>query len=108
MTAKALTANRLSDGGVVYLTDAGDWSEDLQQAAVAADEAREIALSAQAEQAIARCEIVDPYLIPVVSDDGRLLTASQRERIRAGGPTVETDPAPSLARRALEAVHVSL
>lgn len=108
MTAKSLTANRLSDGAVVYLTEAGSWSEDLQQAAVAADGAREDALTAQANQAIDRCEIVDPYLFPVASRDGRLETDSQRERIRAAGPTVAAGAEQQQAPDRREAAHVSL
>lgn len=108
LTAKVLTANRLADGGVVYLTASGDWSEDLQDAATAADTETEAELTRQAEQAVARCLIVDPYLFPVVRRDGRLAAASQRERIRAAGPTVPFGDTAKVPAISTEFVHVSL
>tara|TARA_R110002167_G_scaffold68132_11_gene192470 strand:- start:399 stop:710 length:312 start_codon:yes stop_codon:yes gene_type:complete len=103
MSNKILTANRLSDGAVVYLTAEGSWSEDLQQAAPAAAD-READLIATAQQAVADCTIIEPYLIPVSIRSDRLLAVSQRERIRAAGPTVET----ASSATAREQAHVSL
>lgn len=103
MSTKVLTANRLSDGGVVYLTADGAWSENLQSAATAAPE-QEAELTARAQEAVAACLVVEPYLFPVTRQDGRLAAASQRERIRAAGPTVDAGP----VEEATERAHVSL
>lgn len=81
---KALTANRLSDGEVVFWKG-GDWVERLSDAEVFADEAR----AGQAEAA-ARAQptvVVDPYLIDLVDSAGFWAPVSYRERIRALGPT---------------------
>lgn len=90
---RALTANRLRDGRVVFLTEAGDWSTDIQQAAVAEDReamARLEAAGAAAQQAQL---VVGAYLIDVERSDGRLWPTRWREQIRAaGGPTVPAGP----------------
>jgi hypothetical protein len=41
-----------------------------------------------AEAAVARALVVAPYLIEVSEQDGRLLPARYRERIRAEGPSI--------------------
>ena len=41
-----------------------------------------------AEAAVARAEVVGPYLIEVREQDGRLLPSRYRERIRVEGPSV--------------------
>jgi hypothetical protein len=87
---KVLTANRLSDGAVVYL-GAGGWSEWIDAASVAADETAAADLEARGAQAVAERQVVDPYLIDVISEGGHLAAARLRERIRAAGPTVRLD-----------------
>ena len=85
-TAKVVTANRLSEGRVVYLDGNGDWSASLGNAACAADDAASDALRVQAERA---GRVVGPYLIDVVEIDGAIEPLGTREMIRAaGGPTV--------------------
>ena len=106
MSVKVLTANRLADGGVVYLNTAGGWSANLQEAATADGPEAEADLEARAARAVAECLIVDPYLFPVTANAGGLAPASQRECIRAAGPSV---PVPaSAAAEAKEPRHVSL
>ncbi|MBV8593125.1 MAG: DUF2849 domain-containing protein [Caulobacteraceae bacterium] len=81
---KALTANRLLDGEVVFY-DHGDWRERFIDAEIFADEA-----AAEAAEAHAKAEItkfVDPYLIEVSEEDGAFAPVSYRERVRAMGPT---------------------
>ena len=107
MTINILTANRLADGAVVYLNVNGVWSEDLQQAATAT-KAQESALQARADRAVAACEIVEPYFIPVDTIGGRLQPGSQRERIRAAGPTVPAGVPGTVTPSTMETVHVSL
>ena len=80
------SANRLADGSVVFLDDAGQWTTRLERAALARDKrGAEILLErAKAEAA----SVVDPFLVAVAEDDdGTLMPLSLRERIRASGLT---------------------
>jgi hypothetical protein len=91
MAAKVVTGNRLNDGIVIYLNAAGGWSERLAEARIADDDAAaaEILRLAQLpEQAV---RVVAPYLIDVVIENGLPRAESQREAIRAAGPTVRRD-----------------
>ena len=88
MTTQAVTANRLEDGTVVYLTASGTWSESLSDAALAAeDTAAELLARAEREPLV----VVGPYLIEVVANGTGRKLANVRERIRAAGPTVRLD-----------------
>lgn len=80
------SANRLADGMVVFLDDAGQWTERLDRAAIARDKrAAEILLGrARAES----FTVVDPFLVAVVEDgSGHIEPLSLREKIRASGLT---------------------
>lgn len=82
---RIVTANRLSDGRVLYLGRDGRAVSELNEAAVF-DEAEE----AEARLAIAAGQtrvFVNPYLVEV---DGRAFSGRDRlkESIRAAGPTV--------------------
>jgi hypothetical protein len=82
------SANRLSDGVVVFLDDAGQWTPRLDRAALARDgRGAEILLErAKAEGA----SVVDPFLIAVSEDDsGTITPLSLREKIRASGLTFD-------------------
>ena len=91
MILKVLTANRLNDGDVVYLTATGEWSVWLHDSGPAETAEQETALLNQAARAVQARLVVDPYLMPVAEDEGQLRPLSQREIIRAAGPTVRTD-----------------
>lgn len=81
---KILTANRLSDGVVVYLAADGRWSRAFDEARRLTSEDAEAALKAAVAQAHA---LVGPYLVEVGS--GEIEPRERlRETIRAGGPTV--------------------
>jgi hypothetical protein len=85
---KALTANRLADGEVVFWKD-GAWVERFADAEVFADDT-----TAEAAEAHAKAEIrvaVDPYLIDLIDADGGPAPLSYRERLRALGPTNKPD-----------------
>jgi hypothetical protein len=99
MTLKVLTANRLLDGEVVYLSAAGAWSEWLDESGLAETPEHEAELLAAAEQALAARLVVDPYLMPVAEVSGRLQPLSQREIIRAKGPSVRADLGKQAIRR---------
>ncbi|MFI4986356.1 MAG: DUF2849 domain-containing protein [Alphaproteobacteria bacterium] len=99
MALEIVIANRLRDGRAVYRSASG-WSRHLAEAQVAGSEAEAEALLALAKRSIAANEVVDPYLIDVVEEEGRLVPARRRERIRARGPTVAAgrdDPAKEVA-----------
>jgi hypothetical protein len=85
---KALTANRLADGEVVFWK-AGAWVEGFAQADLLAEDA-----PAETAEALARAQItfvVDPYLIDVQPVDDGFAPVSYRERVRALGPTNKRD-----------------
>jgi hypothetical protein len=82
-----LTANRLSDGAVVYLTAAGTWSNELGGAVIAREEKAAAALLARGQREAEAAVVVGPYLIEVVEEADGLRAASLRERIRAAGPS---------------------
>ncbi|MFI5003199.1 MAG: DUF2849 domain-containing protein [Reyranellales bacterium] len=82
------SANRLTDGVVVFLDDAGEWGTRLDRAAVARDgRAAEILLDrARAES----FSVVEPFLVAVIEDDdGAIAPLSLREKIRASGLTFD-------------------
>ena len=91
MQHKIMTANRLTDGEVVYLTAGGIWSEQLSDSRASADEAEEAVLLRCAEAGVDSQLVVGPYLMPVALDGGGIEPLSQRERIRARGPSVRLD-----------------
>ena len=85
---QAVTANRLRDGEVIYFTAGGDWSESIQEAAVATtpQEAEVLLCRAQKTQGV-----VEVYVFEVVTQNERIEGMSVREAIRMRGPTVRLD-----------------
>ena len=82
---KALTANRLADGEVVFL-DGDRWAERFAEATLFADDdPRGEAAEAHAKTLISL--LVEPYLIDVGPVEGGYAPVSYRERLRALGPT---------------------
>ena len=82
---RALTANRLFDGEVVFWKD-GQWVERFGEADLfAAGDP-----NAEAAEAHAKNQptvVVEPYLIDLMESEGLWAPLSYRERIRALGPT---------------------
>lgn len=103
-TGKVATANRLSDGAVVFLTHAGRWSEEIDGSSVAdnADAAADLTEAARHAEAVNH--VTGGYLIDVERSEGRVRPLHIRERIRATGPTVGEFSVP----RPNEARHVPL
>lgn len=98
MSARIVTANRLRDGAVVYLTVSGAWSQSISEAAVAATPEQDAALLQQAHHSVAACDVVDTNLIDVTNAT-ELVPVRYRERIRNIGPSVRPDLArPSIHR----------
>jgi sulfite reductase (NADPH) hemoprotein beta-component len=85
---KALTANRLIDGEVVFWSGEA-WVERFGQARLFDAEDAAEAAEAHAKAEIAR--LIDPYLIEVAPVDGGFAPVSYRERLRALGPTNKPD-----------------
>ena len=91
MPNTAITANRLLDGFVIYLTAEGGWSEHLADAAVATTKERETELLAIAERVAKAGTVIGPYTFKVDAADGRAVPLGQRETLRTLGPSVRTD-----------------
>ena len=90
MADKIVTANRLDDGLVVYLNGAG-WSERIEDARIAGDDAAADGLLAEAEGQGQEIRVIEPYLIEVALEGAAPRPVSYREAIRAQGPTVRLD-----------------
>lgn len=85
---KAVTANRLDDGAVVYLAGDESWTSDLAAAARFDDDAAKPALETAQTRAT---EIADAYLIDVDDKGAPAGRETLRETIRKSGPTVRLD-----------------
>ena len=88
---KMVTANRLGDGEIVYLTQSGGWSPRFAEGYAFEGNEEEDRMLSIAAKAEADLLIVVAYAIDVTCDDGGLAPISQRERIRSEGPTVRTE-----------------
>ncbi|MAM11548.1 MAG: nitrite reductase [Rhizobiaceae bacterium] len=89
MSAKVLTANRLTDGLAVWLDANGRWTRDLQHALVARHDAAVASLEEIGKRDFSGNLIVDVAVIDVDERaDGRIRPLRLRERIRAEGPTI--------------------
>lgn len=93
MTAKVLTANRLTDGIAVWWSAEGKWQETLQGSLLANDADATAALDAIGKRDLDANLVVDVNLIDVDVVDGVLKPLRLRERIRAEGPTIDYAPA---------------
>ncbi len=85
-TPKVITANHLLDGDVIYLTDAGDWTRELSEAALLTEQdVAEARLSeAQAQHQIT----VGAYLADAKAGaDGQPEPTHFREEFRRTGPS---------------------
>ncbi len=83
-----VTANRLGDGAVIYRTGAGQWTTQLELAAVAT--------SASAAEALLTTAVADDigavgaYVAPVQIDaEGHVRPGNLRESIRQIGPSFD-------------------
>lgn len=89
--AYVITANRLSDGEVVYREPDGQWAERIGTAQVVDDKSAADELVALCEDDVKACRIVEPYWFEVQADNGVPKALSVREIIRTKGPTVRLD-----------------
>jgi hypothetical protein len=111
-----ITANRLTDGLVVFQTVDGRWTEDFNRAAVLPDPQATADALKRAKQDEANNIVVEPYAVAVEERNGHLAPKALREAIRAAGPTIRRDlgkqalgQAPQAGPKvATETDHVSL
>lgn len=86
-----ITANRLTDGVVVYLAPESAWTEDIDEAARGETDEDIKALEAEAEASVRDRLVVGAYPMPIaLRDDGSVDPISVRERIRAAHRTTLT------------------
>ncbi|HAT34651.1 MAG TPA: DUF2849 domain-containing protein [Rhodospirillaceae bacterium] len=91
MPSQVITANRLVDGDVVYLTASEEWSEWLADATISETDEDTARLLEIAEQAVEDLKVISPYEFNVTIDGKAIEPLSMREVIRAAGPTVRAD-----------------
>lgn len=84
-------ANRLTDGRVVFLAEGGRWATDVNEAQVASDDAAGEALLEAGTRGVSTQQVIDPELIDVTVEGGRVTPTRPREAIRARGPTNRPD-----------------
>lgn len=85
-----VTANRLTDGIVVYLAPDGSWVEDIARARIASNENETKALEDVAAKDVKARKVVAVYPMEVALNDGVPVATSVRERIRAAHRTTLT------------------
>ena len=92
MIVQVVTANRLRDGVIVWLTARNTWSEEFLESKPLRDEAEaKAALDATSVDVKARL-VVGPYLAEVNETPEGLQPVNARERIRASRlPTITPD-----------------
>ena len=106
---KIVSANRLSDGLVVYLGAGGSWLTSLDEARFFADDTEASAGLSAAREDVRRNLVVDPFLVEVESGAAGLHPITLRNAIRARGPSVDFAPKPlPETARTDRSRHVSL
>ncbi len=96
-SSQIVIASDLGSGRVVFLAKASkagavEWGGLIETSLVATDATRAEELLAWAEaDAATQNGVVEPYLIDVVEEGGRLRPTKYREEIRCLGPTVRGD-----------------
>ncbi len=108
---QVMTANRLRDGLVVFLTSDGGWHDDIAFARVLKSDTDIQDAAAVSELAVESTHIVAPYLIDNEVREGKAPHPTKyREWLRTQGPSVRLDLGKQvdLPQHAKEAPHVSL
>ncbi len=88
LLGQVITANRLTDGAVVFLDDEGQWSERLDRSQVFPDKVAAATGLDIGKAAEAGNLIVDLYAVDVTVQAGAIMPLKLREVIRARGPTI--------------------
>ena len=92
MANEIVTANRLIDGAVVYLTGSESWSETIADASLATTESQKTALLEAAARDQKNRIVVGPYAMTAEDSPLGPVPLTQREHIRAAGPTIRFGP----------------
>jgi hypothetical protein len=96
-STQIVTANRLTDGAVIFLSQDGTWTTILSEATIAGEPTAAEALLAIGERDAAAARVVGPYLVAVDVAEGLAVPTALRERIRAGGLTFRAIAADAVA-----------
>jgi hypothetical protein len=88
---QVMTANRLRDGEVVFLTRTGQWNERIDEAVLALEPEAAKALEQRAALDVQATLVTGPYLFEAERKNGKIRAIHMRERIRTLGPTVRLD-----------------
>jgi hypothetical protein len=96
-STQIVSANRLTDGAVIFLGQDGAWTTILSEAAIATEPAAAADLLAVGERDAAAARVVGPYLVAVDVIDGVAVPTALRERIRANGLTFRAIAADAVA-----------
>ena len=88
---QVMTANRLGDGDVVFLTRSGQWSEKIDDAVLALEPLAVAALEARAVEDVKTNLVTGQYLFEATRVGGKIRADHIRERIRTLGPSVRLD-----------------
>ena len=88
---QVMTANRLNDGDVVFLTRSGQWSEKIDDAVLALEPLAVAALEARAVEDVKTNLVTGQYLFEATRVGGKIRADHIRERIRTLGPSVRPD-----------------
>jgi|GEM_PF-345386 len=102
--SSVITANRLRDGLVVWLRPDRTWSVDIGEAEIFGNDRIESAIEGARifeQQRI----VVGLYGVEIDQLAGRAIPFTERERIRAAGPTVGTDLPPPYPTAELRDAH---
>ncbi|MGI9374438.1 MAG: DUF2849 domain-containing protein [Hyphomicrobiales bacterium] len=95
-SGKILTANRLTDGLVVFLSAENIWTRDIDRAVLAQEEGAQSALAKRGEEYEENNQVTGAYLIDAERENGIINPVRIRERIRLTGPTILEAPAQNL------------
>jgi Protein of unknown function (DUF2849) len=88
---QVMTANRLRDGDVVFLTRSGDWALAIDNAVLAQEPQAVAALETRAKADEKATLVTGAYLFDAERVDGKIRASHIRERIRTLGPSVRVD-----------------
>ncbi len=98
--SKIISANRLTDGLVVYFVAEGSWTLDFAAAKIFAEDDELDAGLKLAKSDEKRNLIVEPFAVAVEAAGAKSVSAvSLRNSIRAKGPTIDFLPRPEQSLR---------
>ena len=103
-----VSANRLTDGRIVFRTAAGGWDEALPAALLLNSKAELEAAMESARADMAANRVVEVEAVEVRTEPGGLTAVTMRDKIRIAGPSVLTPSAPHPAPARSEQNDVSI